>query len=266
MATKIRVTNGPDAGREFIVQRQRVLIGAEADADIRLNDTQLQGHVVVEYRNAAYHVINMLRYPIWLDGEALAINDRRVWYDQGNLQPSAVTSLVLITDHSVIDPEDQRRVIETDADRNRWTVQTSWIIAAALVIAAILVLAGAGSSRNRQSGTAPLSASAVRRESQRVLETLADETFRNIARRRGVDIEWRQLYDTLISARLAEARSDRSAVAGDYRRVRETARRLTEAFGPPTGAQTPAGVNDDSIREVLLMAERLASQKLLEYD
>jgi len=266
LATKIRVTNGPDAGREFIVQRQRVLIGAEADADIRLSDTQLQGHVVVEYRNAAYHVINMLRYPIWLDGEALAINDRRVWYDQGSLQPSAVTSLVLITDHSVIDPEDQRRVIETDADRNRWTVQTSWVIAAALVVVALMVLAGAGATRNRRSGTAPLTVSAMRRESQRVLETLADETFRNIAQRRGVEVEWRQLSDSLISARLAEARMDRPAAASDYRRVRETARDLVEVFGPATGAQTPAGVNDDSIREVLQMAERIASQKLLEYD
>ena len=265
MAIKIRVTNGPDAGREFIVQRQRVLIGAEADADIRLNDTQLKGHLVVEHRNAAYHVSNMLQYPVWLDGQALAINERRVWYDQACLQPSAVTSLVLLTDHSAVAPDDDRRVIESDAGA-RFVLRTSWIIAGALIVLALMFLAsGPGGSRPGGS-TRPLSSSAVRRESLRILEALADPTYQAAAQRRGVSLDWRQLSDSLISARLAEARTDRLAVTADYRRARESARRLSQAFRKEARPDLPASPSDDAIRDTLEMAERIASQKLLEFD
>lgn len=265
MAIKIRVTNGPDAGREFTVQRQRVLIGAEADADIRLNDTQLKGHLVVEHRNAAYHVSNMLQYPVWLDGQALAINERRVWYDQACLQPSAVTSLVLLTDHSAVAPDDDRRVIESEAGA-RFVLRTSWIIAGALILLALIFLASGPGSRNAGGPSKALSVSAVRRESLRVLEALADQSFQAAAQRRGVSLEWRQLADSLVSARLAEARTDRQAVTADYRRARESARRLSQAFRPAARADLPASPNDDAIRETLDMAERIASAKLLEFD
>lgn len=99
MATFLHVTQGPDAGRKFSIERETVRIGNDSNANIRINDPQLQGLLVIRWQNGVYHVSNQLSSPIWYRNneqrEEFAQGEERVWYDGVRLQPTARTELLL---------------------------------------------------------------------------------------------------------------------------------------------------------------------------
>lgn len=99
MATFLHVTHGPDAGRKFSIDRETVRVGNDSNANVRLKDPQLEGQLVIRWRNGVHHVSNQLSSPIWYrrddQRELFGQGEERVWYDGVRLQPTANTELLL---------------------------------------------------------------------------------------------------------------------------------------------------------------------------
>jgi hypothetical protein len=95
VTAKIIITDGPEAGREIQLPAGPVRIGTGPHAEVQLNDPALQGDLRLDIVDGAVVVVNLLPTAIYLNEQPLAPQERRVWFDETDLQPTAMTKLRL---------------------------------------------------------------------------------------------------------------------------------------------------------------------------
>ncbi len=95
MPAKINVVNGPDQGRTFHLNGPEVRIGRGPGNQVSLRDPSLAGTLRIECRNALYFVHNETGSAAYLDGQPFPSGERRPWYHNGRLQPTADTVMEL---------------------------------------------------------------------------------------------------------------------------------------------------------------------------
>ncbi|MBC8115473.1 MAG: hypothetical protein H7062_13900 [Candidatus Saccharimonas sp.] len=205
MSARILVTSGPDRGRDFAVGTTAIRVGPGFNSDIRLTDPSLQGDVLIEFQQGVYHVTNLHRTAVYLQGTPLPPGQRRVWYDEAELQPTAQTSLRL-TRGSVEKPP-------PPASSN----VAYWVLGAVVVLFGIGLLL-----------SAPVPKSPVRRRP--MVELVTDlETLEGNKPDLKLDTDWRQLRAGLAAGRLASLQQRRQST-DEYRAAAQACKRLLERW------------------------------------
>ena len=210
MATSLQVTQGPDAGRSFVIEQETVRIGNDSNANVRINDPQLRGVLVIQFRDGVYHVSNQLSSPIWFrmasHREEFAPGEERVWYDGARVQPTALTELLLVSvpDSPVQDAASGLREITEATETSDGIVRTLCILG--IAVGLLILLASLDSPAYLTTGRQKKLASEIAAHLQLAPSTTSKQ----------FDSDWDHLASVFRDARFADRAGDVDEAANLY--------------------------------------------------
>jgi hypothetical protein len=214
MTAEIHVLSGPDKGKICRLGQYTVKIGVGATMDVPLNDMQLRGSLIVEWKNGVYHIRNNLDTAIWLGDQILEPGQSDVWYDERVLQPSAGTSLVLRHIDDAANSVQDRVVVVKSAEKHGNPLFAPASLTAG--IAALLGLLFLGNSTTSRSVDRFAAASRYPALADSIQRTLVGG--RKWAIDHGHQKEWEMMLDQFQKARLADRVDNRKDARERYQR------------------------------------------------